>query len=88
VTSRPLSAFDCESIVRRLWPFLDGKLPETDRAIIVDHLARCTECRSHYDFARAFLEAVHGLAPAGAASERLRARVLAALVEDGYTAGS
>jgi mycothiol system anti-sigma-R factor len=86
VTSRPLSGFDCESIVRRLWPFLDGKLPETDRAIIVQHLAECTACRSHFDFAQAFLQAVHALRPAEAANDTLRARVLAALVADGYSA--
>jgi anti-sigma factor (TIGR02949 family) len=86
MTSRPLTLNDCESIVRRLWPFLDGKLPESDRAIIVAHLADCTNCRSHFDFARAFLEAVHKVQPAEAANDRLRARVLAALVEDGYSA--
>jgi anti-sigma factor RsiW len=79
-----LDAFDCESIARRLWPFLDSTLPDGDRAIIVEHLAGCTECRSHYDFARALLGAVHELQPA-VANEALRARVLAAVIEDGYS---
>jgi predicted anti-sigma-YlaC factor YlaD len=87
MTSRPLSLNDCESIVRRLWPFLDGKLAEIDRGIIVAHLADCVNCRSHFDFARAFLEAVHKVRPPAAASDRLQARVLAALLEHGYTPG-
>ena len=86
--SRPLSLNDCESIVRRLWPFLDGKLSESDRGIIVAHLASCANCRSHFDFARAFLEAVHKVQPAQAADDGLRARVLAALVEEGYSPSS
>jgi anti-sigma factor (TIGR02949 family) len=88
MTSRPLSLNDCDSIVRRLWPFLDGKLPESDRAIIVAHLADCVHCRSHFDFARAFLEAVHTVRPSEAADDRLRARVLAALLEQGFTPNS
>ena len=86
MSSRPLSVSDCDSIVRRLWPFLDGKLPESDRSIIVEHLAGCTECRSHFDFANAFLEAVHGLRPSENADDALRARVVAALMKDGYSA--
>lgn len=49
----------CEDIVHRLWPFLDGALPETERAAVVAHLEGCAGCRSHHDFARAFLDAVH-----------------------------
>lgn len=49
---------ECEEIVGRLWPHLDGALPDTERARVVAHLEGCTGCRSHYDFARAFLDAV------------------------------
>ena len=85
MTALPLSVSDCESIVRRLWPFLDSTLPESDRAIIVEHLAGCGNCRSHFDFAQAFLEAVHELRPAEAGDEQLRARVLSALIADGFS---
>jgi anti-sigma factor (TIGR02949 family) len=57
---KPLTAApDCEEIVARLWPHLDGALPESERARVVAHLERCTGCRSHFDFAQAFLDAVH-----------------------------
>lgn len=49
---------ECEEIVGRLWQHLDGALPESERARVVAHLEGCAGCRSHYDFARAFLEAV------------------------------
>jgi len=87
MTMSVLNRDDCESIVRRLWPFLDGKLTDADREIVVDHLASCTECRSHFDFAKAFLEAVHGLQPSGRADDGLRTRVIAALAKEGYSDG-
>lgn len=55
----PLSRTECEEIVGRLWPHLDGALPESERARVVAHLEGCAGCRSHYDFATAFLDAVH-----------------------------
>lgn len=54
---------ECEAIVARLWPHLDGALPESEHARVVAHLERCDGCRSHYDFAQAFLDAVHRAAP-------------------------
>lgn len=75
----PLS---CEDIVYRLWPFLDGALPESERAAVVAHLEGCAACRSHHDFARAFLEAVHQAHRARSAPgefDALQARVEAAL---------
>jgi anti-sigma factor (TIGR02949 family) len=77
---------ECESIVRRLWPHLDGALPDSDRERVTRHLESCTDCRSHFDFARAFLEAVASASPAAATDEALRDRVLAALVREGFRA--
>ncbi len=73
---------ECEEIVARLWPHLDGALPETERDRVVTHLAGCAGCRSHYDFAQAFLDAVHVAAPADddTAFLRIRRRVEHALV--------
>lgn len=76
---------DCDEIVARLWPYLDGALPESERAGIVAHLESCTACRSHFDFAQAFLEAVALARPATAtADQQLRSRVLAALASEGF----
>jgi len=77
---------ECEEIVRRLWPYIDGKLPDSDRERVTRHLEKCVACLSHFDFARAFLEAVHEACPAEKEDEALRARVLAALFGEGFSA--
>jgi anti-sigma factor (TIGR02949 family) len=74
---------ECEAIVRRLWPFVDDKLPDSDREQVTRHLEECADCLSHFDFARAFLDAVHAARPAEQDDEALRARVLAALSNQG-----
>ena len=75
---------ECEEIVSRLWPHLDGALPEAERARVIAHLERCDGCRSHYDFAGAFLEAVHEAVPDEDADRiaGLRARVEQALARE------
>jgi anti-sigma factor (TIGR02949 family) len=74
---------ECEAIVRRLWPFVDGKLPDSDRERVTRHLEQCADCLSHFDFARSFLDAVHAARPEAKDDEALRARVLAALSNQG-----
>jgi len=73
----------CREVVRQLWPFLDGALPDEWRERVVQHLEACADCRSHYDYERAFLDAIRG----GVADEGdfapLRARVVAALAAAG-----
>ena len=79
---------ECRKIVRQLWPFLDGVLPDALKEEVAEHLEACANCRSHFDFERAFLEAVrtHGAISVDGQYEALRARVLSALVTDGFTA--
>jgi hypothetical protein len=48
-----LDRFDCDAVVRRLWPYLDGMLPDSERGRVTRHLEECTDCRSHFDFAQA-----------------------------------
>ena len=74
---------ECEAIVRRLWPYVDDKLPASDRERVTRHLEECSDCLSHFDFARAFLDAVRAARPPGKDDEPLRARVLAALSDQG-----
>lgn len=71
----------CEEIVQRLWPYLDGALLESERGRVIAHLEECDGCRSHYDFAESFLEAVRASAPAPGEFEALRARVGRAVAE-------
>lgn len=79
-----LTRADCDSIVRRLWPYLDGKLPDADRDRVARHLAECAACTSHFDFARAFLDAVRTASGDGD-DEALRDRVVAALAAEGFS---
>jgi anti-sigma factor RsiW len=75
---------ECEAVVRRLWPHLDGMLPDSERARVTRHLEECNDCRSHFDFARAFLEAVNTTHPPEREYDALRDRVLAALGSEGF----
>ena len=76
----------CREIVRQLWPYLDGALPDEWQARVVEHLEMCDNCRSHYDFERAFLEAVRDSGAVAGSFEPLRARVLVALAAEGMKA--
>lgn len=54
---------ECEAVVRQLWPFVDGHLAELHRERIIAHLEHCEACRSHFDYAVEFLEAVAAAGP-------------------------
>jgi anti-sigma factor RsiW len=70
---------ECEAIVRRLWPYVDDRLPDSERERVTRHIEHCADCLSHFDFARAFLDAVHAARPAERDDDALLTRVLAAL---------
>ena len=74
----------CDEVVARLWPYLDGALPDAERARVATHLAGCSACTSHFDFAQAFLEAVQKTAGSAEDHPALRTRVLDALTKDGF----
>jgi anti-sigma factor (TIGR02949 family) len=74
---------ECEAIVRRLWPYLDDVLGETDKERVTRHLQECEDCLSHFDYAQAFLDAVHAARPIVEADDALRTRVLTALTDNG-----
>ncbi len=80
MTTELPTLMDCEEVVQRLWPYLDGALPEGERTRVLAHLVGCTGCTSHYDFAQAFLDAVRAAAPAvDAEFATLRTRVESSL---------
>lgn len=76
---------ECEAIVRRLWPYLDDKLSDSDKERVTLHLQQCDDCLSHFDYAKAFLDAVHAASPAVEADDALRDRVLDALSNHGMS---
>lgn len=82
-----VSRAECEFVVMRLWPYLDGVLSEDERERIVRHLEVCRDCHSHFDFANAFLDAVAAARPHLNVNDSLRTRVLGALRTEGFVSG-
>jgi len=79
--ARP-APIDCETAVRRLWDFLDGRLPDIPRAEVETHLATCERCPPHFDFARTMRGALATSSPPPVAEDdeaRLAERVRSAL---------
>jgi anti-sigma factor RsiW len=69
----------CNEAVRRLWDYVDARLPDTPRAEVDAHLAVCATCAGHVAFARAMQRALAETAALATPDERhaaLRARVL------------
>ena len=76
------SPIDCETAVRRLWDYLDGRLLAIAREEVEAHLEMCERCPPHFDFARKIRSALAESAPPplGADEEaRLEKRVRDAL---------
>ncbi len=68
--------------MRRLWDYVDARLPDAPRAEVDAHLTACTACPTHVAFAgatRQGLAAVAREARADAREAALRARVRVAL---------
>ena len=49
----------------RLAALADGRLPEPERTRVLDHLARCADCRSDYDAQLTMKGLLRGLGPPG-----------------------
>jgi len=47
----PPDAIDCETAIRRLWDYLDGRLPALSHHEVEAHLASCALCSPHFEFA-------------------------------------
>ncbi len=88
VTDQPMSdeMLDCGTAVRMLWDYLDGHLGAPDEAAVRQHVARCSHCFPHADFARVVLDAVAQVRTAQPAqpSPGLRDRILTQLRAEGY----
>lgn len=57
---------ECETAVRRLWDYVDGRLPALPRDEVHAHLAICIRCAPRFAFARAMKEALGELGAAEA----------------------
>ena len=72
----------CAEAVKELWEYLDGGLPEQDRAAIEEHLSFCRRCCGEVEFA----QELRGFLAREAAEEipdEVRARLIATLDELG-----
>ena len=49
---------DCQDVLKQLWEYLDGELPEGATEDIHDHLEACADCHPQYEFQLQFLEAL------------------------------
>ena len=78
---------DCHAAMRQLWDYLDGELSPERMEAVRAHLAVCARCYPHYDFERAFLDAVAATRRAHGAPGALRERVMSALKTAGWTSG-
>lgn len=70
----------CAEAVRQLWEYLDGAMPNENRAAIEEHLSFCRRCCGEVEFAeelRAFL----GREAAEEMPAEVRARLLTTLDE-------
>ncbi len=75
---------DCDAVVRRLWPHLDGALTEMERVLILRHLETCGGCAAHFKFAQSFLDAVHAIRPESTEVGILSDKVKRALAAEGF----
>ncbi len=82
--SAPARSLTCAEAARRLWDYVDARLPETPLADVEAHLAICATCAGHVAFARVMRRALAETSVVTAPDERhtaLRARVLTAMNE-------
>lgn len=69
---------DCETAVRQLWDYLDGRLPAMASRHMEAHLAVCRRCPPHFAFARELRRALAASVPPGVSPDeeaRLRDRI-------------
>ena len=75
---------DCAAALRQLWDYLDGELTPERVADVRAHLEGCRRCHPHYDFERAFLEALASTRPDCRCPGELKAKVLESLRAVGF----
>jgi anti-sigma factor RsiW len=80
----PARSLTCAEAARRLWDYVDARLPKTPLAEVEAHLAICGTCAGHIAFAHVMRRALAETSVLTAPGERhtaLRARVLTAMNE-------
>lgn len=78
-----MDRLDCVDVVRQLWDYLDGELTDERMGAIRAHLEQCRDCYPHFDFERAFLDAVAATRREHPAPNMVRRKVMAKLRQAG-----
>lgn len=85
VESGTPALIDCETAVRALYDYLDGRLPTATMRIVQGHIETCKACAGHFAFARRVLDLVPAALPLGGDAGALRARIVSSLKAEGFT---
>lgn len=87
MNERPMSSdmpmMDCDTAIRMLWDFLDGKLGPVDEAAVREHVQMCRHCHPHASFGEIVINAVAAQRAPRVEDATLRHRVLEALRAEG-----
>ena len=68
---------DCTEVVQQLWDYLDGELTDDKMTQVRAHLKACRGCFPHFDFEKAFLDAIARSKEEHVTPEELRRKVMA-----------
>lgn len=81
----PKGGVDCTMVLQQLWDYLDAELGPEWMAAVRTHLALCGRCYPHYDFEKAFLDALSSCGCSTCAPHDVRCRVMESLRRAGFT---
>lgn len=84
-TRGPNGSIDCTAAMQQLFDYLDGELTEDRMRQVRTHLEMCQRCYPHYDFEKAFLEALAATRKRCCAPGKLRERILSELRAAGFS---
>jgi anti-sigma factor (TIGR02949 family) len=77
-----IDRYTCEEVFRRLDDFLDRELPESERALVRQHLETCAVCASEYRFEESLLVRLKEKARKLSAPPDLLSRISGALSKE------
>jgi anti-sigma factor (TIGR02949 family) len=72
---------DCQHVMKQLWEYVDGELPEEQVAALREHLAVCARCSPQYRFQLQFLRLLVRAASVPGPRPEFRRRLMTALSE-------
>lgn len=75
--------YDCLTIMKLLYPYLDGELDVKESLRVQVHLEECPYCLEVFKYEREFLKTLKSSIPVVKAPDDLRGRVSAALAREG-----